>query len=232
MIENAQYILDKVLGQITGYQNPLSVDQFLAKYAFDVRLPSQVTDATTGEPTWAQSTNPAKFITMDNARKRGDIDDFMIPKRPLNSINDILEAWQQTNFTSTERQLDSIDIFESDNIYSSEKVYRSQDVHNSKHILFCDGVLHSEYVAASQRSNNLVYCARAEDSKECTQSFAVSWSAQVVNSAFIHDCYDVFECLFCSHLSGKKYCVANMQYTEEEYKPIKDIVMRWILGSA
>lgn len=230
MLENAHYVLDKVLGQITGYQNPLSVDQFLAKYAFDVRLPSQVTDATTGEATWAQSVNPAKFMTMDNARRRVEVDDFMIPQRPLNSINDILSAWQETNFTSTERQLDSTDIFESDNIYTSQYVFRSQDVHRSKHILFCDGVLDSEYVVASQRSNTLVYCARVEDSKECTQSFAVSWSSSVVNSAFIHDCYDMYESLFCSHLSGKKYCVANMQLTEDQYRPVKDMVMRWILG--
>jgi len=230
MIENAQYILDKVMGQITGYQNPLSVDQFLTKYAFDVRLPSQVNDSTTGEATWAQSTNPTKFITMENARKRVEVDDFMIAPRPLNSINDILAAWQETNYTSTERQIDSVNVYQSDNIYQSEHVYRSLDVHDSKHILFSDVCLNSEYAVAVQRSKNLTYCARIDDSKECQQSFAVSWSGLIVNSAFIHDSYDMFECLFCSHLSGKKYCVANMQLDEATYMPIKDMVMRWILG--
>lgn len=230
MIENAQYILDKVMGQITGYQNPLSVDQFLTKYAFDVRLPSQVNDSTTGEATWAQSTNPTKFITMENARKRVEVDDFMIAPRPLNSINDILAAWQETNYTSTERQIDSVNVYQSDNIYQSEHVYRSLDVHDSKHILFSDVCLNSEYAVAVQRSKNLAYCARIDDSKECQQSFAVSWSGLIVNSAFIHDSYDMFECLFCSHLSGKRYCVANMQLDEATYMPIKDMVMRWILG--
>lgn len=231
MLENAQYIVDKVMGQITGYQNPLTVEAFLSKYAFDVRLPSPVNDSTTGEVTWAQSTNPTKFITLDNARKRVDIDDFMIPVRSLNSMNDILNAWAETNYTSTERQLDSTDIFECDNIYSSQFIFRSQDVHRSKHVLFSDTALDSEYVIASQRSTTNTYCARVEDSKECFESFNVSWSGQIVKSAFIHDCYDMFECLFCSHLAGKKYCVANMQLTEEQYLPIKDMVMRWILGS-
>ena len=62
MLEDAQYILDKVIGQITGFQNPMTVEQFMTKYAFDVRLPSPVNDSTTGEITWAQSTNPSKFI--------------------------------------------------------------------------------------------------------------------------------------------------------------------------
>lgn len=230
MLENAQYILDKVIGQITGYQNPMTVEQFLTKYAFDVRLPSPVNDSITGELTWAQSTNPTKFITMDNARKRVDVDEFMIPLRPLTSMNDVLNAWSETNYTSTERQLDSENIFESDNIYGSQFIYRSQDVHNSKHVLFSDSALTSEYIVAQQRSHNCTYCARVEDSKDCSESFGVSWSASVVKSAFIHDCYDMFECLFCSHITGKKYCVANMQLTEEQYWPVKDMVMKWILG--
>lgn len=230
MLEDAQYILDKVIGQITGYQNPMSVEQFLTKYAFDVRLPSPVNDSTTGEVTWAQSTNPSKFITMNNARNRVAIDDYMIPTQPINSMTDLLNIWSLTNYTSTERQLESSDVFESDMVYGSQFVYRSQDIHNSKNILFCDGVLHSEYVVASQRSQNNTYCARMEDSKESSESFNVSWSAQIVKSAFIHDCYDMLECLFCSHLSGKKFCVANMQLTEEQYWPVKDMVMKWILG--
>jgi hypothetical protein len=230
MLEVAQYILDKVIGQITGYENPMSVEEFATKYAFDVRLPSPVNDATSGEITWAQSTNPTKFITMENARNRIAVDDFMIPTQEINSMTDLLNIWSHTNFTSTERQIDSTDIFESDMVYGSQFIYRSQDIHNSKHLLFCDSVLQSEYVVASQRSNGNTYCARMEDSKESTESFNVSWSGSIVKSAFIHDCYDMFECLFCSHLAGKKYCVANMQLTQEQYWPVKEMVMKWILG--
>lgn len=35
----AQATLDKIIGQIFGYQNPFTLEQFQAKYAFDVRLP-------------------------------------------------------------------------------------------------------------------------------------------------------------------------------------------------
>jgi hypothetical protein len=227
----AQQILDKIVGQIFGYQNPLSLEQFAQKYAFDVRLPSQVQDSTTGEATWAASTNPTKFITLDNARKRSEIDDFMLPKREITSIQDILQAWNETNYTSTERQIESINIAESDCVYNSENVFRSTDAIRSKNVLFSEAALDCEFVAAVQRSNFSTFCIRLEDSQNCSNSFSVAWSNKVTNSLFINDCFDVSDCMFCSHIAGKKFCIANMQFEEEEYRKIKDIVVRWILSS-
>lgn len=235
MHPKAQEILDKIIGQITGYKNPFTVEQFMQKYAFDVRLPVQVNDSTTGEVTWTQSANPTKFITMNNSHKDNAVTGtggWMLAKAPLENIQDVLTAWQKTNYTTTEKQLDSIEVYESDNVYSSENVFRSLDVSSSKNILLCDSVQNGcEYMVASQRSQMSAYCARLEDSKNCMQSFNVSWSNKVVNSAFIHDSFDLFECLFCSHVSSKKYCVANMQFEEAEYFKIKKMVMEWLLTS-
>ena len=64
----AKKILDKIVGQVFGYQNPLSLEQAMQKFAFDIKLPQQVFDTTDGSQTWAQSTNPTKFVTMENAR--------------------------------------------------------------------------------------------------------------------------------------------------------------------
>lgn len=229
----AKEVLDKIVGQVFGYKNPYTLEQFMQKYAFDVRLPSQVNDVTTGQVTWASSVNPTRFITMDNARKRAEVDDWLVPKKPLASIQDMLAAWNEVNMTATERQIDSINFAESDMIYGSENVYRSQDIHESKNILFCDAIMGGtcEYVAASQRSHSSNFCIRLEDSKESSNSFAVSWSGKVVNSLFVHDCYDVYECMFCSHIASKQFCIANMQFEEEEYRKLKDIVIRWILTS-
>lgn len=227
--EAAQAILDKVIGQIFGYKNPYTLEQFRQKYAFDVRLPIMVNDSTTGEQTWSQSPNPTKFITLENSRKQSNGTDWVMPTKPLNSIEDILNAWEAVNYISTERQLDSLDFAQSDNIYGSQFVFRSQDIHESKNIVFGDGVNNSEYVVASQRSKNSVYCARLEDSGECSQSFAVSWSAKVVNSMFIHDSYDMYECLFCSHQRSQKFCIANMQFEEAEYRRLKQMVIQWVL---
>jgi hypothetical protein len=227
----AKQVLDKVIGQVFGYQNPLTLDQAMQKFAFDIRLPQRVYDSTTNEPTWAQSVNPGKFITMNNAHNRSGEDDWLVPKRRLNSMDDILAAWSETNYMATERQLESINIGESDNIYNSENVYRSLDINQSKNVIFCDAANSSEFVVACQRSNALSFCIRTEDSKECSNSFNVIWSAKVANSYFVQDCYDLTDCMFCSHITSKQFCIANMQYDEAEYRRLKDLVVRWILTS-
>lgn len=227
----AKEILDKVIGQVFGYQNPLSLEQAMQKFAFDLRLPQQVYDSTTNEPTWAQSVNPSRFITMNNANSRSNVDDWLIPKRPLGGVEDILAAWVDTNYMATERQLESSNVAQSDNIYNSENVYRSLDIHFSKNVLFCDSTKQSEFVMACQRSRGLNFCIRVEDSKECSNSFNVIWSAKVANSFFIQDCYDLTDCMFCSHISSKQFCIANMQFEEAEYRKLKELVVRWILTS-
>lgn len=222
-------ILDKIVGNVFGFKNPYTPEQFMQKFAFDVRLPKQTNDSTTGEVTWAQSLAPGRFVTYENAKKLTD--KFELPKKPLNSIEEVLTAWQEVNLMATERHKESLEVYESDNIYNSENVFRSLDIHRSKNVVYCDAALDSEYVAACQRSNTVSYCIRVEDSKECSKSFNIIWSGKITNSMFIQDCYDMFECLFCSHMSGKKYCIANMQFEEKEYFELKKKVIEWILTS-
>ncbi len=230
----AQEILDKIVAQIFGYKNPYTLEQFQQKFLFDVRLPVEVNDSITGESTWAQSANPVKFITMKNSQNESGVvpfQDFTPPPREMNSLEDVLAAWNEINYTTTERYLDSLNVFESDNIYESEMVYRSLDVHYSKNILFSDGAKNSEFVVGSQRSNNLAYSARVEDSTNCSNSFSVSWSANITNSLFISDAGDMYECMFCSHTRGKRFCIANIQMEEEQYYKLKKQVIEWILST-
>lgn len=225
--KEAKVILDKIIGQVFGYENPLTLEQFMQKYAFDIRLPQKVNDSTTGEETWTQTVNPTKFISMDNSRKRDDWEDRS--RVPINNIQDILNAWNEINYTATSRQLDSINITQSDSIMKCENVFRSNDCGDSKNLLFCDGIYKSEFIAAGQRAISSTFCIRLEDSSSVSNSFSVSWSKKIVNGYFLHNCYDLYECIFCSHLEGKKFCIANMQFEEEEYMKIKDMVIRWAL---
>lgn len=225
----AKAILDQIVGQIFGYKNPLSLEQFMQKYAFDVRLPSQVSDSTTGEITWASSINPTKFMTLTNARESTKDTDNMLPKRPVNSIEDILAVWNETNYRTTERYLESINVHESDCVTGSENVYRSQDITRSKNVVFSDGAVNCEYVAGVQRTIGSTFSVRTEDSQNISGSFSVSWSNKISNSFFISDCFDLMDCMFCTNIAGKQFCIANMQFEEAEYKKIKDLVVRWIL---
>lgn len=232
----AQALLDAIIGQVFGYKNPLTIEQFMQKFTFDVRLPQRVIDAADGSETWAQSTNPTKFIKMENARGleiagASKDTDYLRPARKLESMQDIMAAWNEINFTTTERVLDSLNVSQSDNVSYSENVYRSQDVRNSKNVILSDGVNDSEYMAACQRSGNSTFCIRLDDSGECTNSFSVAWCGRITNCFFISDASDMEDSMFCTNIKGKRFCVANMQFDEHEYRRLRDIVARWILTS-
>ena len=232
----AQALLDKIVGQVFGYKNPLTLDDFMQKFAFDIRLPQPVIDSIDGSTTWSQSTNPAKFVKLTNARKMNlgggtEATDYLRPPRKLNSMEDILTAWGEINLTTTEKYKDSVNVSESDGIYYSENIYRSQDIRASKGIIFSDGLNGCENIVAGQRSGDSVFCMRIDDSGECSNSFSVSWSGRVTNSLFMHDTGDMQDSMFCTNISGKRFCIANMQFDEAEYRKLRDIVVRWILTS-
>jgi hypothetical protein len=229
----AKEIIDKIVGQIFGYQNPYSLEQFAAKFAFDIRLTTEVFDMKTGESTWTQSSRNSnnKFMKFENIINSGSVDDWMRPKKEINSIEDILRYWQESNVTATERHLNSTDVVKSDAIYGSQNIYRCIDVHTSKNVAFCETSHDCEYSAAVQRSNNVVYSLRVDDSNKVSKSFQVSWSANVSNSLFVKDSSNISDCMFMSQVNDRRFCIANMQFDEAEYRKWEKIVKAWILSN-
>jgi len=232
--QDAQALLDKIVEQVLGYKNPLTIEQFMEKFTFDISLPQQVIDSLDGSVTWAQSVNPTKFVKMENARGleiagSSKETDYLRPPRQLNGIDDVLAAWNEINLTTTERVNDSLNVSESDNIEQSENIWRSTDVRRSKNVILTDGAYNCEFVAGGQRSRDSTFCIRVEDSGDVTNSFGVSWSGNITNCLFMHDTGDMQDSMFCSNLMGKRFCIANMQYDEAEYRRLRDLVVRWIL---
>ena len=227
----AKSIADQTIGTVFGYQNPYNLELILEKFAFDIRLPKQVKDSTTGESTWAQSAIPDRFITLYNANVKADNGHYHRRiSRQFNSIEDVLKTWSEINEMTTERQLDSTNIYGSDNVYESSNVYRSQDIGTSSNVLFSDGLsANCHFVIGCQRSKNLRNCIRVEDSKNCNNSFSIIWSQSINNSMFINDAKNVSDSLFCSHISNVRFCVANVQLTEAEYLRVREMVVHWIL---
>ena len=80
-------------------------------------------------------------------------------------------------------------------------------------------------------SSTSSFSIRCDDSKSCTNSYSVICSNKVSNSLFIQDCFDLHECMFCSHIASKRHCIANMQFEEEEYYALKKLIIDWILSS-
>jgi len=227
----AKGILDKVIGQVFGYQNPLSLEQAMQKFAFDVKLPQQVQDSTDGSITWAQSVNAARFRSQKNSLSQNETASGMRPSRKLNSLQEIMAAWNEINYTTTERLRESTDVSESDNINNCERVFRSQDIRRSKDVLFSDNITNCEFMVACQGCSNDAFCIRTGDSIEVSNSFEVAWCGKINNCLFVQDCSDMQDSMFCSSMRGGRFCIANMQYDEAEYRRLRDEVVRWILTS-
>ncbi len=224
-------IVNKIFESVFDKSNSYSLDLLLEKFAFDVKLPKQVNDSTTNEITWADSVNNGRFITNNNMIKKDEVEGWMLPKREINNLQELINIWNTINYTTTERVYDSINVIKSDTIYRCENVYRCSSCSDSKNIVYCDSCGTSEYILASQRSSGCNFCIRTDDSKDCSNSYNVICSNKVSNCLFIQDCFDLHECMFCSHIESKRFCIANMQFDEDEYYEIKKIIIEWILNS-
>lgn len=229
--KEALKIINKIFKSIFDKDNNYNLEEILEKFAFDIKLPKQVTDSTTNEITWADSISSGRFITNENMEKRDKEVGWMLPKKDINDLEELINIWNSINLTTTERVYDSINVAKSDTIYRCENVYRSTDCSDSKNIVYCDSCGNSEYLLASQRSGTCNFSIRCDDSKDCSNSYSVICSNKVSNSLFIQDCYNLYECIFCSHIASKRYCIANMQFESDEYYQIKEKIIEWILNS-
>lgn len=227
--KQCRIIVDEIFMEIFRQQCPMTIDELLSECAFDIRLPNKVIDAITGVETWASSINSNKYITQENMEKYDAYKGWIIPKRQISSLDDIIKLWDKINYTTTERVYDSLNVSKSDTIYNSENIYRSQDCRKCKNTIFSDGCANSEYIIACQRSENCNYAIRVDDSNTCSNSYNVICSSKISNSFFIQDANSLHECIFCSHIANRRYCIANMQYSREEYMSIKVEIMKWII---
>lgn len=229
--EESLVVVNKIFKMIFNRENNFSLEDLLEKFAFDIKLPKQVNDSTTNEVTWADAINSGKFITNKNMEERDSKTGWMLERQEVNNLEDIIKIWDTINLTTTERVYDSINVSKSDTIYSCENVYRSTDCSRCKNVIYCDSCGNSEFLLASQRSDTCSFSIRTDDSKDCSNSYNVICSNKVTNSLFVQDCFNLHECMFCSHIANKRYCIANMQFEEDEYFEIKQAVIDWILSS-
>lgn len=229
--KKALEIVNKIFKSVFDRENECTLDELLEKFAFDIKLPKSVRDSTTNEETWADSINSGKFITNENMEKKDRETGWMLEKKDISDLQELIDIWNSINLTTTERVYDSINVIKSDTIYRCENVYRSTDCSDSKNMIFCDSCGNSEFLLASQRSGTCNFCIRCDDSKDCSNSYNVVCSNKVSNSLFIQDCFNLHECMFCSHIASKRFCIANMQFEEEEYYEIKKLIIEWIMSS-
>ncbi len=222
-------ITNQIFQAIFGQDSPYTLEQLKAQFASDIQLPTAVKDSATGEITYSAMPNAEKYITDANSGKRSESQGWLQPQRPIKGMKDLLQAWQEINYITTERVYDSENVAMSDPIYHSQNVYNSTNCGGCKNIIFCDGTYDSEFAIACQRSTGANFSIRVDDSNTCANSYHVICSSKISNSLFIQDASDLYECMFCSQLNNQKYCIANMQFDEKTYFQIKAKVIQWIL---
>jgi hypothetical protein len=224
-------MINSIFKNVFGIECNLNDEEVLKKFAFDIKLPNKVLDSLTGEETWASSVHANKYIKQSNMIKYDEQHGWFLKRREVSSLDDLLKIWNKINYTTTERVYNSINVLQSDTIYDCENIVRSNDCRKCKNIIFCDGCVSSEFLLASQRTANSSYCIRVDDSGGCSNSYNVICSSKISNSFFIQDCNNLYECMFCSHVSNKRFCISNMQFEEDEYYAIKKEIVKWILNN-
>lgn len=171
-----------------------------------------------------------KYINQEQVAEGYKKDSWMRPYTKLESMEEILKKWAGINYAVASRQVNSVEVEESDEVYNSRGVYASSSIFDSKNIVGSRKLFDCGYLVGCRDDSACSIGTGVRESIYCTRCWEVSWSNKVSRSAFVHDGYDVSECLFCSHLRSKKYCVANIQLEKEEYLRVKEMVKGWVIS--
>lgn len=226
LTSEALTVANKIFQAVFGQDNPYTLTELKDKFAFDIDLPLEVKDSTTGEKTYTAVPNADSYITEPNSWKR---ENWMLPTQPISSMQQLLEIWQSINYMTTERVYHSQNVHASDPIYNSTNVYGSTNCGRGENLIYCNDSYDCSFALACCRSGSVNFCIRADDSNTCTNSYNVICSNKITNSMFIQDANTLHECIFCSHIEHHEYCIANMQFSKDEYFYLKSQIIRWIL---
>ena len=227
--QKAKEISDYIFQDVFNRENAYSLIELKKKFAFDIPMANKVKCALSGENTWSFSAESEIVASQKAVADRFKKDEWIRKGQPLNSIADVFKSWREINYITGEKYISSKEVAESDGVYNSIAVYGSVSIFDSKNIIFSYKIFDSNYLLASRDDSSCTLGLRVKESIYCSSCFEVSWSNKVSKSMFIHDSFDLYECLFCSHLRSKKYCIANMQFEKEEYLKIKKMVIDWII---
>ncbi len=227
--QKALEMIQKIFLSIFRTENSFSLKEIEERFTKDIKLPIQVEDSTTKEITWTdQLTN--SYITQTNMEHLDETKGWMRKNQTFETIEEVLEIWNQINYKTTERVYDCEDVSESDTLYGCISAYRSLNCRGCKNIVFTEGCGSGEYLLACKNSGECNYCIQVYDSGTCSNSYSVICSSKISNSLFIQDCFNLHECIFCAHIVNKRYCIGNIQLEKEDYFKWKKLIIEWILG--
>jgi len=227
--KEANKIVDYVFRDVFGVDNFLTLEETRKVFAYDVQLPEKAKSMLGDSYVWGDFKKGDKIASYAELIEKFGKNDFMNPRKEVDSIEDLLTEWDKINYHAGERYFDSREVVESDSIIGSSNIFRSEKIVNCENQVYCYNNGNSKYLVASKDNAACVSGIRIDLSKYCTSCYNITWSGKISKSMYILDCMDLYECLFCSQLRGKKYCIANMQFEKEEYFRIKKMVVEWTI---
>ena len=228
----AKGIVDFTFKDVLGVGNPFTLDEIGKKLAFDINLPKRFKDKMSGKYIWT-TYNPGRedLVSTETVMEQSKKNFWARPKRPIRSIEDIKKYWKEVAYFQADKNMESTDVAESDRVYQSSGIFRSSRIYGCQNVVFSEDISRSKYIVAGYDTTASTSGIRMFQSTFCSSGYEILWSKKVSKSMFINGSLDLYECLFCSNIESKRYCVANMQFTKEEYFEIKKIVVDWIIGS-
>lgn len=229
--EQAQKVANLISKDVFGRPLDLSLSQIEKVLTTGIALPQIMKCSRTEIPVYIYDPQPNQHVISEAALvEQAKKNDWMTPKRDISSIQDFLKAWDEANYMTGDKHVESQDVAKSDSVISSQGVYMSTLISSSKNVLFSHGNFFSNYLLACRGNSSCNFGVRIFDSIYCSSSYEVRWSNKVTKSMFINDSLDLYECIACSGIRSKKYCIANMQFEKEEYMKIKAMIIDWIFA--
>ena len=157
---------------------------------------------------------------------------------------DPLDFWQTIDFTSTfseqfQKLLTKVPFIALINPKSENSEYcNNSEWHKNCYMevggVESEDVFYSYTSLYSQDScdcfllTNSSNCYQVIESSNCHNLYYSSNSENCRNSAYLIDCKNCDSCYACVGLANKRYCIFNIQYTEDEYKNrIKSFSYSW-----
>ncbi len=220
-------IYTKVWNEVFAGIKPLDQEAFKNVYTKDIQLPKQFACALSGTPVYSGTEyGYKKFMSQEENKKRMNTDNFMEPRSDIPNFAGLLGLMKNRSLFRGSRSINSELVEESDDIYSSSYIYQSTHIYSCQKVMYCYNTKTSEYLLASKGSGDCSFGIRIMDSGNTSNSFDVHWSGKCAHTYFSHDCYDLRDCMFCFHIVSKQYCIGNMQFTEDEYKTMKEKLLK------
>ncbi len=228
--KTAKEIVNYAFKDIFGRDNPFSLDEIKERFAYGIELPRKVKDSMTGGDAWVVGNEDHKVINSTTFEELAKKDGWMKPKKEIKKLDDALKYWDDIAYFPVERLYkNATDCYGSDHVYASSQIYCSAKIEDSQKMVFCNHMINCKYQVASSYTYNSQTGLRNIDSNYSSANFAVVWCTKAAKCMYLSSCIDTYECILCANLVSKKYCIANMQFTKEEYMPIKEALIDWTI---